>query len=108
MARMPDLGKMGLAELKGLARDIEKAIAKVEREELKKAREAAEAAVNKFGFSLSDVTGGSRKSGASKSKTPPKYRNPENPVQTWSGRGRQPDWYKSALEKGKSPEDMAV
>ena len=23
---------------------------------------------------------------------PPKYRNPDNPLQTWSGRGKKPNW----------------
>ena len=23
---------------------------------------------------------------------PPKYRNPDNPMQTWSGRGKHPNW----------------
>ena len=26
------------------------------------------------------------------SVNPPKYRNPENPMQTWSGRGKKPNW----------------
>jgi len=26
------------------------------------------------------------------SKVPPKYRNPNNPAQTWTGRGRSPQW----------------
>ena len=28
-------------------------------------------------------------------KIPPKYRNPENPEQTWTGRGIAPSWTKS-------------
>ena len=26
------------------------------------------------------------------SVNPPKYRNPDNPLQTWSGRGKKPNW----------------
>lgn len=29
----------------------------------------------------------------------PKYRNPEDPAQTWTGRGRQPGWFAAALRK---------
>lgn len=40
---------------------------------------------------------------------PPKYYNPANPTETWSGRGRQPNWFKTAVEEdGKSPEDMLI
>ena len=28
----------------------------------------------------------------------PKYRNPEEPSETWSGRGKQPRWLKAALK----------
>jgi DNA-binding protein H-NS len=34
-------------------------------------------------------------------KLPPRYRNPENPSQTWAGRGLQPRWLKQALKSGK-------
>jgi DNA-binding protein H-NS len=35
-----------------------------------------------------------------------KYINPENPTQTWSGRGHQPKWVKEALAKGKTLEEF--
>jgi DNA-binding protein H-NS len=34
-----------------------------------------------------------------RSKVAPKYRNPADPSQTWSGRGRQPRWFNAALRK---------
>lgn len=34
-----------------------------------------------------------------------KYRNPEDPKQQWSGRGRQPAWVKAWIASGKSLED---
>ncbi|HTQ07400.1 MAG TPA: H-NS histone family protein [Polyangiaceae bacterium] len=36
----------------------------------------------------------------------PKYRNPRNPAQTWSGRGAQPLWVKDALAAGKTLSDL--
>lgn len=30
---------------------------------------------------------------------PPKYYNPENPEQTWTGRGKAPDWFKKGDRK---------
>lgn len=38
----------------------------------------------------------------------PKYRNPENSDETWSGRGRQPRWLVAALKKGKKLRDFAI
>ena len=40
------------------------------------------------------------------SRIPPKYRNPANPYQTWSGRGRTPLWIKRLRMEGKSIEDL--
>src|SRR4051794_12275797 len=34
---------------------------------------------------------------ASRGKVAPKYRNPDNPAETWTGRGRQPRWVQAAL-----------
>ena len=31
----------------------------------------------------------------------PKYRNPANAEQTWSGRGKRPRWFNDALKAGK-------
>jgi DNA-binding protein H-NS len=35
-------------------------------------------------------------------KVVPKYRNPKNPAETWSGRGKQPHWVKVQLKAGKT------
>nr|WP_278251415.1 H-NS histone family protein [Stenotrophomonas maltophilia] len=42
------------------------------------------------------------------SKVAPKYRNPANPNETWSGRGRQPRWLAALVEKGKSASDFLI
>ncbi len=34
------------------------------------------------------------------------YRNPENPGQTWSGRGKQPPWVKEARKDGATLEEL--
>jgi DNA-binding protein H-NS len=34
-------------------------------------------------------------------KVLPKYQNPKNPTQKWSGRGRQPHWVRAQLKAGK-------
>ncbi len=36
----------------------------------------------------------------------PRYRNPANPSETWSGRGEQPGWFKQALASGRRPENL--
>ena len=38
----------------------------------------------------------------------PKYRNPENPSETWAGRGLKPRWLTAAIKAGKSLEDFGI
>ena len=38
----------------------------------------------------------------------PKYRNPYNPKQTWTGKGKRPQWFLDAIAEGKSSEDLSV
>jgi DNA-binding protein H-NS len=38
----------------------------------------------------------------------PKYRNPENPAETWAGRGLKPRWIAAALKTGKKLEDFSI
>ena len=38
----------------------------------------------------------------------PKYRNPENPAETWAGRGLKPRWLTAAIKSGRKPEDFLI
>lgn len=38
----------------------------------------------------------------------PKYQNPKNPSETWSGRGKQPRWLKAQLRAGKKLNDLLI
>ncbi len=101
-----DLDAMSRKDLRKLGKDVEKALSTLEKRERKAALEAAEKAAAEHGFSLSDLAG--LKKGQSKPKNPPKYRNPEDPEQTWSGRGRKPAWVNIAEAKGADLESYAI
>jgi DNA-binding protein H-NS len=38
----------------------------------------------------------------------PKYRNPNKPFETWSGRGRRPRWLTAQLRSGKRLDDFLI
>jgi DNA-binding protein H-NS len=38
----------------------------------------------------------------------PKYRNPKNPAETWSGRGKQPRWLATRLGAGSKLDDFLI
>lgn len=41
-------------------------------------------------------------------KVPPKYRNPDNPEETWTGRGRQPRWLTAYTDQGRNREEFLI
>ena len=41
-------------------------------------------------------------------KVYPKYRNPDQPSETWSGRGVQPRWVRAQLRSGKRFDDLLI
>jgi DNA-binding protein H-NS len=38
----------------------------------------------------------------------PKYRNPNKPTETWSGRGKRPRWLVAELKSGKRLDDFRI
>ena len=105
-----DLSKHSLADLQALQADVATAIKEFEAQAKNKALKEMQAVAKKHGLSIDDVLGGKGKKskGKAKAAAAPKYRNPDNAGETWSGRGRQPAWYKAAVAKGKKPESMAI
>jgi DNA-binding protein H-NS len=41
-------------------------------------------------------------------KVLPKYQNPRNPAEKWSGRGKQPHWVQAQLKAGKKLEGFLI
>ena len=74
-------------------------------ERLAKVRDKVHALLKAEGFTFEDVFGGSRKPRA---KVKPKYRNPANKSETWSGRGKRPRWFDAALAAGKKEKDLLI
>ncbi|MBK5924289.1 transcriptional regulator [Rhodovulum sulfidophilum] len=99
-----DLETLTLKELKDLRKDIDSAIASFHDREKAKAKAVLEATAKEMGFSLDEIIGKKSR----RVKPVAKYRNPENPTETWSGRGRRPRWLEEALSKGATLEDFAI
>lgn len=104
-----DLDKMGKDDLEKLRDDVDQLLQDLREQELKSVRAEMEKLAAAHGLSVDDVFGGKRggKKGPS-SKSAPKFANPEDKTQTWTGKGRQPEWFKSAIAAGASPDSMAI
>lgn len=102
------LDAMSYAELKAIAPLIPMKIAereKAEKDALK--AELAELAKSK-GFDMADLFGDGSKAPKEKKTVAPKYRNPSDATQTWTGRGRKPKWVVEELATGGNLEDFLI
>ena len=102
----PNVDKMSLKELVDLEAKVRKAIAIARDRERAEAKMELAALAERRGFSVNDLFGSSR--GTKGTKVAVKYRNKDNPMETWTGRGRQPKWLAALLKKGRKIEDFAV
>lgn len=101
-----DLTNMSMEELKALAKDVDQALKTYEERKLREARTELEAKARELGVSLEAVMG--KGSGPKRSKAPAKYRHPENPEKTWTGRGRSPKWITEHEANGGSRDDFLI
>ena len=102
-----DLEKRSLDELKALQNEVAVAIFNFEKKRKAETLAELEALAHAKGFSLKELLDNSN--GKSVKKTvAPKYADPANPENTWTGRGRKPKWLVTALESGGTAEDFAL
>ena len=79
------------------------------KEKVVKLREKVHALIKAEGYAFEDIFGhGRAKTRRSGGTVAPKYRNPANPAQTWSGRGKRPHWFNDALKAGKKEKELAI
>jgi DNA-binding protein H-NS len=104
-----DLSKLSFPELRQLAKDIEIEIKTRKEEDKKRVRQQIRELAASIGMTVEEVLGsGVERKSKGKVVLPPKYRNPENPEETWSGKGHRPQWVKEALERGRKLEEMEM
>ena len=113
---MNEFESMSRKELMQLRTNIDKAIATVGDRDKRNALKAAEDAAREHGFTLVELMplmnqGRARRGRPEGEQAPastPRFRNPDNPEQTWSGRGRRPRWFHEAEAAGRPLEDLMV
>jgi DNA-binding protein H-NS len=83
--------------------------AELVKEKASKLREKINALVKAEGFGMDEVFGRATTArGKARGKVKPKYRNPADPAQTWTGRGKRPNWFRAALSAGKKEKDLLI
>ena len=104
-----DIKKLTQTQLNDLINKAEQRKVELEKEKVVKVREKINKLLKDEGFSFEDVFGnrGARRTRRT-GKVPPKYQNPDDPSQTWSGRGKRPRWFNAALKAGKKEKDLLI
>jgi len=100
-----DVDGMSLSELRKLKKEVDRAITTYQERRRAEVAQELESIAREKGFTLSELSGAARRK---RKPVKPKYRSPDDPAVTWSGRGRRPHWVKEALDHGKSLEDLAI
>lgn len=109
-----DLSNLNVEQLKDLLKKIPGEIKRRTEEATSAAREAAieklKQIAREHGYSLEELAGTKkpRKSSGARKPVAPKYANPANPSETWTGRGRKPLWVQAALNQEKSLESLLI
>ncbi|SEA95360.1 DNA-binding protein H-NS [Thiothrix caldifontis] len=100
-----DISNLSVAELERLKGSIDSAIANRRDSELSSLREAIEDMIAQSGFTLEEVM---QARTTKKRVVKAKYSNPNNPEQTWSGRGRKPGWVEEWTSTGRDLNDCLI
>nr|VFJ77914.1 MAG: DNA-binding protein H-NS [Candidatus Kentron sp. FW] len=101
-----DLSNVSFTDLIELRDELETSIEVKRKEEKQQLLQEIRQMILEKGFSVSEIFGGIDLN--KKGQVAPKYKNPDNPEQKWSGRGRQPRWIANLLEQGKTLEDLLI
>lgn len=99
------------AELQALIKNAEAQMDSARKNHVKEVRAKIDGILAGAGLTIGDVypTRGGKSAKGPKASVAPKYRNPGNASQTWSGRGKRPLWFNEALKKkGVTAESLMI
>lgn len=106
-----NLESLSPAELKALIANAESQMQAAHANHVSEIRAKIDALLKKNDLTLTEVypTRGGKGAKGQKSSVAPKYRNPNDAAQTWSGRGKRPIWFVQALKKrGVTAESLLI
>jgi DNA-binding protein H-NS len=100
-----DLKSLSPKELKALIANAESHMQEARESHVQEVRKKIDALLSNAGLALTDVypahggKSGKGGKGGKRGTVAPKYRNPEDASQTWTGRGKRPLWFAAAIKK---------
>ena len=106
----PDISDLSVEDLKRLQAEAEALIASKKDQAIEDAYDQIVAIADGLGFSIEELLelGEQKRKKTTRKAVEPRYRNKNNPEDTWTGRGKQPRWLVAELEKGAKLEDFLI
>lgn len=101
-----NVDKLSLKELVSLRGKLHSAIVDARSRERAELKQKVAALAETHGFSVTELFGGMRE--AKKPVGIAKYANPDDKSDTWTGRGRKPNWLVARLKKGARLEEFEI
>lgn len=107
---MPDISKLSVEELKRLTAEAEALIETKKDQAIEDAYNQIIEIANVAGLTLEQFIeyGAHKRKKTTRKAVEPRYRNKSNPLETWTGRGKQPRWLVAEIEKGAKLEDFLI
>ena len=107
---MQDISALSVEELKRLQVEAEALIVSKKDQAIEDAYDQIVAIADGLGFSIEELLelGEQKRKKTTRKALEPRYRNKNNPADTWTGRGKQPRWLVAELEKGAKLEDFLI
>jgi DNA-binding protein H-NS len=102
-----NVDRMSLKEINDLEAKIAKAKSAAREKAKSDLKDRIDRLVEGSGFTVAELYGFAAR-GRGRSKSAAKYANPENKTETWTGRGRKPNWLVARLKKGAKMDDFAI
>ncbi len=104
-----NIDNMDLNELEALTKKTQQLIEQKKKEKIDQAYAQLVEVAQSVDMTLDQlIVHGQKKKSKPTRKVAPRYRNPKDASQTWTGRGKQPRWVVDALAKGKKLDDLAI
>ena len=97
MIKEPDVVNMPLDKLLELQQTVSSAVDKQREQKKREVLGQIQELVRQYDLPFDDVIRAIR-GHAKRGKAPALYRNPDNPRQTWSGKGAAPGWFTKAKD----------
>lgn len=104
-----DLKSLSYVELQDITKEIEHELKSRKSRILSEAKNEIFSIAKKHGLTIEEILAGKSATKVAGTKSvAPKYRNPNNTEETWTGRGKKPSWVITALSEGTSLDQLKI